>query len=236
MLERQAGIQEVEAHDPDGAAARPRVIVADADPLARRVIRDALQDDGAFVVVAEACDGVEAVELALHYQPELVVMEPTLPRLDGLDATRRIVEQAPKVQVVMLSAVTDPDLGVRSLRAGAIGFISKEVEMGVIAQALLAVVRGEAAISRSLTTSLIEYVRSVPERGTGMRPVRSVLTTREWEVLDLMRTGSSTSEIAAALVLSEDTIYSHIKNVMRKLEVHTRAEAVATADRLCGAA
>lgn len=235
MLDHRVASREADEADGAGEAVRPRVIIADADPLARRVIRDALQDDGAFVVVAEASDGVETVELALHYQPELVVMEPGLPRLDGLAATRRIVEQAPRVQVVMLSSSTDPELGVQSLRAGAIGFISKEVELDVIAQALLAVVRGEAAISRSLTTSLIQFVRSVPEPGTGMRPVRSVLTTREWEVLDLMRSGASTSQIATALVLSEDTIYSHIKNIMRKLEVHTRAEAVAAADRLCGA-
>lgn len=208
------------------------VVIADSDPLARRVVRDALQDRTGFVVPAEASSGPEAVELALHYRPDVALMETTMPGLDGLSATRLIHEEAPEVRVLILSREGEEDLQLQALQAGAAGFVSKNVPVETLSRVVESVVRGEAAISRKVTMRLIERLRHLPEGGVGMRPVRSPLTEREWEVLDLLCQGKSTREIAEALVLSEETIYSHSKNVLRKLDVHSRQEAIEAAERL----
>jgi DNA-binding NarL/FixJ family response regulator len=211
---------------------RLRIIIADPDPLARRVIRDSLRLDGNFVVSAEARDGVEVVELAVHYRPELVLMEVGLPGVDGISACREIVARAPGVRVVMFSVPQDREVEVRALRAGASGFLSKNTPIKSVARALCSVASGDAAISRSLTDHLISLFRQSTENGVGMRPVRSKLTTREWEVLDLICCGDSTRDISNKLFLSEDTVYSHTKSILRKLGVHSRAEAVVEAGQL----
>jgi len=211
---------------------RLRVIIADPDPLARRVIRDALTAEPGFVVSAEARTGVEAVELAAHYRPELVLIEVGLPQLDGISACREILSRAPQVRVVMFSVPQDRNTELRALRAGASGFLSKSMPIESVGRALRSVAAGEAAVSRQLTSHLIDVLRGTAEDGRGMRPVRSTLTTREWEVLDLICAGLSTREISSKLFLSEDTVYSHTKSILRKLGVHSRAEAVEAASRL----
>jgi DNA-binding NarL/FixJ family response regulator len=221
----------------NGRAGRPaserlRIIIADPDPLARRAIRDSLQADGGFVVSAEAKDGLEAIELAVHYRPDLVLMEIALPTVDGISAAREIAARAPDVRIVMFSVPQDREVQVRALRAGAVGFLSKNVSIESILRALRSVAGGEAAVTRGLTAHLVELLRSSAENGIGMRPVKSPLTTREWEVLDLICAGDSTREISTKLFLSEDTVYSHTKSILRKLGVHSRTDAVAMAARL----
>ena len=204
----------------------------DTDPLARRAIRDALTAEPGFVVSAEAKDGTEAVELAIHYRPELVLMEVGLPQLDGISACREILARAPEIRIVMFSVPQNRETELRALRAGASGFLTKSAALDSVGRALRSVASGEAAVSRQLTSHLIDVLRSSTEDGRGMRPVRSPLTTREWEVLDLICAGLSTRDISAKLFLSEDTVYSHTKSILRKLGVHSRAEAVQAAGRL----
>ncbi|HYM58049.1 MAG TPA: response regulator transcription factor [Solirubrobacteraceae bacterium] len=207
-------------------------IIADDDAFARHVIRDALQNAG-IVVIAEARNGREAVELALYHRPDVVVMDMVMPEVDGIIATRRIVKELPdQIVVILTGADEDEELGLQALRAGATGYLSKDLDIDALPRALEGARTGEAVLSRRMTRRLIEHVRRIPDGVAGMRPVRSPLTAREWEVIDLLRGGRSTDEIAADLVLSTETVRSHVKNILRKLDVRSRAQAVAAADQM----
>lgn len=202
-----------------------RVIITDDDPMARRVVRDALQNAG-ITVIAEATNGREAIELASHYKPDVLLMDVVMPGMDGVDATREAVVAVPDTKVVVLTAYDDDDLGLLALRAGAAGFLSKAIDIEDLPQALTGAIADEAVVSPRLTMRLVEHLRRVREDTTGMRPVVSPLTDREWEVLDLLCRGRSTEAVADTLVLSPETVRSHIKNLLRKLGVNTRAEAI----------
>ena len=212
-------------------APRIRALITDDDPLVRRLIRDTLQADN-MTVIAEATTGREAVELALFYRPDVVVMDYMMPEMDGIEATRKIYEQDSSIPVIILTGAGDAALGMRGLRAGAVGFLSKDMELSSLPRALRGSLDGEAAISRKLAMHLVEHYRAAPTGGVGLRPVRSTLTDREWEVLDLLTGGASTDDIARALVLSNETIRSHLKNLYRKLGVRSRETAVQAAVRL----
>ena len=216
--------------DRDGGATI-RAVLADGDPLARRLLRDALQQDG-ITVVAEAATGREAVELTAFYRPDAVVMDASVPVLDGIEATRVIHERGPDVRIVLLASSPDDAFGLRALRAGASGYLAKNVEPHVLPRVLRSTCNGEAAISRRLAMSLIESYRRAPRGGSGLRPVRSELTDREGEVLDLLSSGGGTEDIARQLVLSTETVRSHLKNLYRKLGVRSRDDAVEAARRL----
>lgn len=215
------------------ASARKRVVIADSDPLARRVIRAALQDDHDFVVPAEAKTGVEAIELCGYYKPDAALLETDLGNgLDGIVAARKIREAAPGTKILMFSREDREDVQLAALAAGASGFIPKSADIAEVVQGLKHVIEGRAAIPPRTTMVLIQRLRMLPEGGAGIRPVRSVLTPREWEILDLLSQQLDTREIAETLVLTEETVYSHVKNILRKLGVHSRREAVERAREL----
>jgi two-component system, NarL family, response regulator LiaR len=209
-----------------------RAIVADDDPFARRTIKDALRRAG-IVVVAEARDGREAVEHCLHYRPDVVLMDVVMPELDGIAATRRILKQIPSQVIVLLTSADEDEMGMVGLRAGASGFLTKEVDIEVLPQALRGAFNGEAVVSRRFGMRLVEHLRHTPEP-RGMRPIRGPLTPREWEVMDLICERKSTDQIAEALVLSTETVRSHVKHILRKLGARNREEAIAVADRMRG--
>ena len=184
-------------------------------------------------MIAEATSGREAVELALFYRPDVLLMRAALPELDGIEATRRIRQHDPEVRVILLSDdADDHDLGLEALRAGAVGFLPRGIDLETLPRVVRGAMVGEAAISRRLAMALVESHRRPLRVGAGLRPVRSELTDREWEVLDMLSSGARTEEIAQALVLSPETVRSHMKNLYRKLEVRSREQAVEAAHRL----
>jgi DNA-binding NarL/FixJ family response regulator len=211
--------QQTQTEDP-ALAERPllRAIIADDDAFARKMIKEALQRAD-VVVIAEAQNGRQAVELALHYHPDVVLMDVVMPELDGIAATRRITTDNPDQVVVLLTSADDDETGLLGLRSGAAGFLSKDVDVDTLPDELARAIDGEAAISRRLAM---------------LRPVKSPLTPREWEVVDLLAESRSTDEIARALVLSNETVRSHVKNIMRKLGARSRQDAVAAAERMRG--
>jgi DNA-binding NarL/FixJ family response regulator len=198
----------------------------DDDPEIRRAVNDALQAAG-VVVIAQASDGREGVELVWHYKPDVVVLDVFMPGVDGVTAMQRIHQRLPEAHCIMLSVSSDRELGLLALRAGAAGFLTKgSINPASLARIIRGALDGEVAASPKLVADVVAELRRTPPGGIGMRPVRSILTDREWEVLDLISLGRTTRQIAEMLVLSNETVRTHVKNLMRKLGAGSRREAI----------
>lgn len=207
---------------------RLRVLIADPDGLARSAIRTALLEPDRIAVVLLAENAREALELARYYHPAVMIIDTALPPDGGVKLIKRVRAAAPATRVLMVSV--DDQEAIAGLRAGAIGHVRKDIDPDELASLILRAADGEAIVPQRVLMPLLELLREIPE--TGWRPLHSRLTTREWEIVELLGEGATTHLIAESLVLSPTTIYSHVKSVMRKLGVHSRREAVAAAERL----
>jgi DNA-binding NarL/FixJ family response regulator len=215
-----------------GGLEAPRAIVADDDPMVRRLLRDALEGGG-FNVLAEAPNGREAVEQVLKHRPDIVLMDVNMPELDGVSAVREIHKAAPEIRQVLLTHSRDEEVALDGLEAGASGFLTKDLDIVRLPDVLREVLADAPAVSPGLTGALLVRLRELSQQASvGMRPVRSDLTSREWEVLDLLCSGLSDEAVASELVLSGETVRTHVKSLHRKLDVHSRAELIEAAARL----
>ncbi|MFJ7203431.1 response regulator [Streptomyces sp. NPDC098789] len=216
----------------EGGAPGPiRVLIADDQPLVRRGLALILGPDPDIVVVAEAGDGEEAVALAHRHHPDVVVMDIRMPVLDGVGATGRIAAELPGCRVLALSTFDLDEYVVAALRAGASGFLPKDVSPEELLAAVRTVHTGEAAVAPRLLTRLLSaYVTTAaPPRSATPVAVVGDLTPREAEVWRLMATGLDNGEIAGEMDISGSTVKNHITNVFNKLGVRDRAQAVIAA-------
>ena len=206
---------------------RARVFLVDAQTIVRQGLRRILETDAAIEIVGETGDGRTAVEMTERLRPDVVVMDVTLPELNGIDATARIVERDKRVRVLILTSVSD-DLAVRrGLRAGASGYLLKDSEDLELLKAVKAVARGESAFSSQIL--LKDYVEN--EDGGALEDDLALLTDREREVLQLVAEGKVNSQIAGVLSISVNTVETHRKRIMEKLDLHTTADLVRFAMR-----
>jgi two-component system nitrate/nitrite response regulator NarL len=209
-----------------------RLLIVDDDPLVRDALRAAMAGTRGILIAGEAADGDAAIAALGDCRPQVILLDGEMPGVDTVTITRRLRERDPSVHVVVFSSRDDDERGIRGLRAGAVGFLVKDVTSDALVRSLQGVLRGEAAVSRALALKIVQHLRDVPDAGRGMRPVLSPLTSREWEVLDLICAGRSTDAMADELGLATETVRSHVKRVLAKLGVVSRAEAAAMAERL----
>jgi DNA-binding NarL/FixJ family response regulator len=210
-----------------------RVLVADADAVARSALRAALLDAG-LSVVGQAADASQALYLARRCRPDVVVFDATIAPGGGVEALRALTAAAPDTRVVLLARAVDNEHALAALSSGAAGYLSRGIKPASLARAVGRVAAGEAAISRALALCVVERLRELTRGCMAMRPVRSQLTTREWEILDLLIAGASTAAIARELFITPDTVRSHVSHKLRKLDVASRQEAVEVARQLRG--
>lgn len=207
-----------------------RVLIADDHRLFRLGLRQACESAGDFEVVGEAEDGQEAVELARRCRPDVILMDINMPLLDGVEATHRIVENNPSVRVIMLTIYRRDRYVFEAIKAGARGYLLKDVDEGELLEAIRAVHRGEALINPGLATKLLDEFRHLSQMAVGAGDVER-LTQREMDVLRLVARGASNKEITAQLHLAESTVSNRLSNIYQKLHVNSRTQAALLALR-----
>jgi len=201
------------------------VLIVDDHPLTREALSALLTQHG-FSVVGQAADGEEAIGLARRLQPRLVLLDLSMPGLSGLDALPRLREAAPTCEVVVLTASGTEENLLSAIRGGAAGYLLKSEPPGRIAEFLRGVAQGEAALSGEIARRLLDEVRSGGRRSGVPDTIARALSAREVEVLLLLDEHLGTDQIARRLFISEHTVRSHVKSLLRKLGVSSRREAL----------
>lgn len=203
-----------------------RVVIADDQALVRAGFRKILEADSEIAVVAEAADGLEAVEAARRLAVDVVLMDVRMPNLDGLEATRRLLESGGETpRVLILTTFGLNEYVYEALRSGASGFLLKDAPPEDLLAAVHLIARGDALLDPTITRAVIEEFARMPIRSELAEKLED-LTAREREVLELLARGLSNAEIAETFVVSEGTVKTHVANVLRKLGLRDRVQAV----------
>ncbi|HJZ26901.1 MAG TPA: response regulator transcription factor [Streptosporangiaceae bacterium] len=209
------------------------VLLADDQPLLRRGFRMILEAEGDLTVVAEAGNGEEAVDLARRHVPDVILMDIRMPGTDGIEATQQITAAGPLPKVLVLTTFDLDEYAFGALRAGASGFLLKDVRPGELVAAIRTVAAGDAVVSPRVTRRLLEEYAQVLPLSPGQReqrfPQLAALTEREREVLIAVARGLSNTEIAACLFVSEATVKSHVGRILAKLGLRDRVQVVVLA-------
>jgi DNA-binding NarL/FixJ family response regulator len=208
------------------------VVIADDQPVVRTGFRTILDAHDDIAVVGEAGDGQEALHVVTAERPDVVLMDIRMPRLDGLEATRRLLAREQPPRVLIMTTFDLDEYVLEALRAGASGFLLKDIGRDDLARAVRTVAAGEALLAPSVTRRLIDAYVSPCAAAAEPSAALESLTAREREVLELLARGMSNAEIAAELIVGEATIKTHVANVLMKLAVRDRVQAVIAAYEL----
>jgi DNA-binding NarL/FixJ family response regulator len=206
-----------------------RVLLADDHRMLREGLRRSLTDEG-FDVVGEADNGEQAVRLVSELTPDVVLMDVSMPEMDGVEATRRIREDGSASRVLMLTMHADKDVLADAIRAGASGYLVKDCSTEEVAEAIRMAANGDTDLSPLLAASMLDEVRRLEAPTAGDE--QHVITKREEEVLQRIADGCSTSEVAAQLYISQKTVKNHLASIYQKLDARDRTQAVLQAVRM----
>jgi len=202
-----------------------RILLAEDHKVVREGTRRLLESQDDFEVVGEASDGIEAVELTKKYKPEIIIMDVSMPRLNGIEATKQIKVLYPNIAVLVLTGYDDDEYVFALLEAGAAGYLLKESSGEELIDAIRQVMTGEPVLHPKIMKKVLNRLRS-PSEELAAEPLHEVLSDREMEVLRLAAKGMSNMEIADSLTLSVRTVQTHLRSIFNKLGVGSRSEAI----------
>ena len=205
-----------------------RLLLADDHRMLREGLRRTREEEG-LEVVGEAADGEEALRLAAKLRPDVVLMDVTMPVLDGVEATRQLHEHLPEIPVVILTMHADREVLARAIRAGAAGYLVKDCSTDEVVRTVRLAANGETALSPELAASMLAEAQRVDTPAEELEPI---ISRREEEVLQLVADGLSTSEVAAKLYISIKTVKNHLASIYEKLDSRDRTQAVLRAVRM----
>ena len=226
MVDDAAGTGAPEASD------AIRVVICDDHALFRRGLTMVLADEPGIEVVGEAEDGDAAVAAAEELAPDVVLMDVRMPKRSGIEATRAIAELVPTARIVMLTVSDEEEDLYEAVKAGAAGYLLKEISIEEVAEAIRSVMTGQSLITPSMASKLLAEFSNLSKKAEARNAVPAPrLTERELEVLRLVAQGMSNKEIATELYISENTVKNHVRNILEKLHLHSRMEAVVYAVR-----